>query len=157
MLSLGIRVWTFRLNLLLWKHLANWNQTWHDINVHWMVFQKKPVLLFQKRAFPYYIWILIMSPKVDILFYSDFFSRFCFFSAKLVRTITCFSFQIGQLYLVCGCMTMSHTVITFVGPNTSDDRYNLHQSCVPDLYHTTEWLFFRLWGNPPPPKKKRDI
>ena len=25
--------------------------------------------------------------------------------------------------------------------NTSHDCYNLHQSCVPDLYHTTEWLF----------------
>ena len=31
---------------------------------------------------------------------------FCFFSAKLVRTITFLSFQIGQLYLVCGCMTI---------------------------------------------------
>jgi len=30
----------------------------------------------------------------------------CFFSAKLVRTITFLSFQIGQLYLVCGCMTI---------------------------------------------------
>jgi hypothetical protein len=34
-------------------------------------FLQKLVLLFQKRAFPYYIWILIMSPlrtKGDILF-----------------------------------------------------------------------------------------
>jgi hypothetical protein len=31
---------------------------------------------------------------------------FCFFSAKLVRTITFLSFQIGQLYLLCGCMTI---------------------------------------------------
>jgi hypothetical protein len=44
---------SFRLNLLLWKHLANWNQTWHDING----FLQKLLLLFQKRAFPYYIWI----------------------------------------------------------------------------------------------------
>jgi hypothetical protein len=42
---------------------------------------------------------------------------FCFFSAKLVRTITFLSFQIGQLYLVCGCMTirgLSRTIMTFV-------------------------------------------
>ena len=36
--------------------------------------------------------------------------------------------------------------------NTSHDRYNLHQSCVPDLYHTTEWLFSGGGGTPP---KKR--
>ena len=36
--------------------------------------------------------------------------RFCFFSAKLVRTITFLSFQIGQLYLVCGCMTIRQCV-----------------------------------------------
>ena len=30
--------------------------------------------------------------------------------------------------------------------NTSHDRYNLHQSCVPDLYHTTEWLFQGMGG-----------
>ena len=30
--------------------------------------------------------------------------------------------------------------------NTSHDRYNLHQSCVPDLYHTTEWLFSGIGG-----------
>ena len=58
----------------------------------------------------------IMSPlrtKGDILFQSDFFFRFrffCFFSAKLVRTITFLSFQIGQLYLVCGCMTIRRCV-----------------------------------------------
>jgi hypothetical protein len=60
--------------------------------------------------------------KGDILFLSDFFFRFrffrfrfrffhfrffrfcffCFFSVKLARTITFLSFQIGQLYLVCG-------------------------------------------------------
>ena len=59
-----------------------------------------------------------MSPlrmKGDILFQSDFFFRLffffvCFFSAKLVRTITFLSFQIGQLYLVCGCMTIRRCV-----------------------------------------------
>ena len=35
---------------------------------------------------------------------------FCFFSAKLVQTITFLSFQIGQLYLVCGCMTIRRGV-----------------------------------------------
>ena len=61
--------------------------------------------------------LVIISPlrtKGDILFQSDFFFRFCFFrfrffcffSAKLVRTITFLFFQIGQLYLVCGCMTI---------------------------------------------------
>jgi hypothetical protein len=25
--------------------------------------------------------------------------------------------------------------------NTSHDHYNLHRSCVPDLCHTTRWLF----------------
>jgi hypothetical protein len=47
------------------------------------------------------------------------FRFFWFFSAKLVRTITFLSFQIGQLYLVCGCMTIrrvSCTIMTFVGP-----------------------------------------
>jgi hypothetical protein len=43
--------------------------------------------------------------------FNDFFFRFfCFFSAKLVRTITFLSFQIGQLYLVCGCMTIRQCV-----------------------------------------------
>ena len=54
---------------------------------------------------------LIMSPlrtKGDILL-SDFFF-FCFFSAKLVRTITLLSSQIGQLYLVCVCMTIRRCV-----------------------------------------------
>ena len=59
--------------------------------------------------------LFIMSPlrtKGDILFQSDFFFCFffCFFSAKLVRTITFLSFQIGQLYLVCGCMTIRQCV-----------------------------------------------
>ena len=35
---------------------------------------------------------------------------FCFLSAKLVRNITFLSFQIGQLYLVCGCMTIRRCV-----------------------------------------------
>jgi hypothetical protein len=35
---------------------------------------------------------------------------FRFFSAKLVQTITFLSFQIGQLYLVCGCMTIRRCV-----------------------------------------------
>ena len=39
-----------------------------------------------------------------------FFFRFCFFSAKLVRTITCLSFEIGQWYLVCGCMAIRQCV-----------------------------------------------
>ena len=44
---------------------------------------------------------------VSPLFQSDFFVRFfCFLTAKLIRTITFLSFQIGQLYLVCGCMTI---------------------------------------------------
>jgi hypothetical protein len=34
-----------------------------------------------------------------------------FFSAKLVRTITFLFFQIGQLYLVCGCMTIRRCVV----------------------------------------------
>ena len=41
-----------------------------------------------------------------------FFFRFRFFSAKLVRTITFLSFQIGQLYLVCGCMTIRRSGVT---------------------------------------------
>jgi hypothetical protein len=39
-----------------------------------------------------------------------YFCFFCFFSAKLVRTITFLSFQIGQWYLVCGCMTIRRCV-----------------------------------------------
>ena len=68
---------------------------------------------------------VIMSPLRtkgdDILFQSDFFFCFffhffrfflffCFFSAKLVQTITFLSFQIGQLYMVCGCMTIRRCV-----------------------------------------------
>jgi hypothetical protein len=62
---------------------------------------------------------IIMSPfrtKGDILFQSDFFFFgrfrffFRFFSAKLVRTITFLSFQIGQWYLVCGCITIRRRV-----------------------------------------------
>jgi hypothetical protein len=44
-------VWTFRLNLLLWKHLANWNQTWHDMNVHWMVSYKNLCCCFKRGLF----------------------------------------------------------------------------------------------------------
>jgi hypothetical protein len=50
-----------------------------------------------------------MSPlrtKGDIYF----FFRFCF-SAKLVRTITCLSFEIGQWYLICGCMSIRRFVV----------------------------------------------
>jgi hypothetical protein len=58
---------------------------------------------------------IIMSPlrtKGDILFKCDFFFRFfCFFSAKLVRTITFLSFQIGHLYLACGCMNIRRCVV----------------------------------------------
>ena len=38
------------------------------------------------------------------------FRFFCFFSAKFFRTITFLSFQICQLYLVCGCMTIMRCV-----------------------------------------------
>ena len=51
LLSLGIVVWTFRLNLLLWKHLANWNQTWHDMNVHWIVSYKNLCCCFKRGRF----------------------------------------------------------------------------------------------------------
>ena len=39
------------------------------------------------------------------------FFRFCFFSAKLVWTITFLSFEIGQWYWVCGCMTRRRCVV----------------------------------------------
>jgi hypothetical protein len=42
--------------------------------------------------------------------FSLFFFRFLF-SAKLVRTITFLSFEIGQWYLVCGCMTIRRCVM----------------------------------------------
>ena len=55
--------------------------------------------------------MIIMSPlrmKGDIMFQSDFFffRFFCFFSAKLFRTITCLSFQIGRW-----CMTIRWCVV----------------------------------------------
>ena len=54
-----------------------------------------------------------------------FFFRFCFFSAKLVRTITFLSFQIiRQLYLVCGCMTIRWCVAY---------RNDLHVNLIFDL------------------------
>ena len=59
---------------------------------------------------------LIMSPlwtKGDIIVLVWFFFRFCFFyffSAKLVRTITFLSFEIGQWYLVRGCMIIRRCV-----------------------------------------------
>ena len=46
----------------------------------------------------------------SLIFFIRFFRFFCFFSAMLVRTITFLSFQIGQLYLVCGCMTIRRCV-----------------------------------------------
>ena len=49
-----------------------------------------------------------VSPRETYCFSLIFF--FSFFSAKLVRTITFLSFQIGQLYLVCGCMTKKRCV-----------------------------------------------
>jgi hypothetical protein len=68
------------------------NVTWYECSLNG--FLQKLVLLFQKRAFPYYIWILIMSPlrtKGDIVLVWFFFC-FCFFSAKLVWTITCYNY-----------------------------------------------------------------
>jgi hypothetical protein len=46
---------------------------------------------------------------VLVLFFLRF-RFFCFFSAKLVRTITFLSFQISQLYLVCGYMAIMRCV-----------------------------------------------
>jgi hypothetical protein len=49
---------------------------------------------------------LIMIYKCRLQKASDFFFRFhffCFFSAKLVWTITFLSLKIGQWYVVCGC------------------------------------------------------
>ena len=61
-----------------------------------------------------------------------FFHFFCFFSAKLVRTITFLSFQIGQWYLVCECMTIRWCVAY---------RNDLHVTLTFDL--RVKWLFFR--------------
>ena len=83
---------------------------------YWMIFKKSLffVIISCFLTSDNGWFILIMSPlrtKGDILFQSDFFFcfRFCF-SAKLVRTITFLSFQIGQLYLVCGCITIRRWV-----------------------------------------------
>jgi hypothetical protein len=43
---------------------------------------------------------------------------FCFFSAKLVRTITFLSFQIGQLYLLCGCIWCATLRLMVMHPHT---------------------------------------
>jgi hypothetical protein len=47
---------------------------------------------------------------MNLLIFRFCFRLFCFFSAKLVRTITFLDFQIGQLYLLCGCMTIRRCV-----------------------------------------------
>jgi hypothetical protein len=52
----------------------------------------------------------ILERRETYCFSLIFFFHFRFFSAKLVRTITFLSFEIGQWYLVCGCMTMRRCV-----------------------------------------------
>ena len=156
MLSLDIRcLWTFRFNLLLWKHLANWNQTWHDINVHWMVFQKKPVLLFQKRAFPYYIWILIMSPKVDILFYSDFFLPLLLLLSEACPDHNLFFFP--DRSIIFGMWVHDHVAYRNHLRGTQYLGCPLQPSselCTWFVSHN--WMtLFRLWGNPPPPPPEK--
>ena len=108
-------------NLLLWNHLAKLKPSMVWMFIEW--FPTKLVLLFQKMVFPYYIWILIMSSlrtKGDIYCFSLIFffcfRFFCFFSAEIVRAITFLSFQIGQWYLICGCMNIRRIVMTFLVP-----------------------------------------
>ena len=73
---------------------------------HWPV---KLLILFSR--FPYMVLpssllCLPFDRRETYCFSLDFFFRFRFFSAKLVRTITFLSFEIGQWYFVCGCMTI---------------------------------------------------
>ena len=75
----------------------------------WTIVKSSP------RYFQKLLYINYVSPSNEgrhivlvWFFFSCFF--FCFFSAKLVWTITFLSFQIGQLYLVCGCMTIRRCV-----------------------------------------------
>ena len=95
-----------------------------DIALQSTVYSSKPIFNiiiinlphnnFSMEKLQLYFTAIFMSPlrmKGDIWFSSDFFFfRFRFFSAKLVWTITFLSFQIGQLYLVCGCMTIRRCV-----------------------------------------------
>ena len=60
--------------------------------------------------FVFYFYFVSPSNEGRHIVLVWFFFRFCFFSAKLVRTITCLSFEIGQWYLVCGCMTIRRCV-----------------------------------------------
>jgi hypothetical protein len=58
----------------------------------------------------YGTWHTALNEGKHIVLVWFFFHFFCFFSAKLVRTITFLSFQIGQWYLVCECMTIRRCV-----------------------------------------------
>jgi hypothetical protein len=76
--------------------------------LHTQSFESSPV--FGRRIQGYnfcscqMIWLLCLPFKRRETYCFSLIFFFCFFSAKLVRTITFLSFQIGQLYLVCRCM-----------------------------------------------------
>jgi hypothetical protein len=56
-------VWTFRYNLLLWNHLANWNQTWHEMNVHWIVSYKTCGVVSKEGVSMLYMDFNYVSPS----------------------------------------------------------------------------------------------
>jgi hypothetical protein len=83
---------------------------------------------------------LIMSPLrtkgtiyiVCLIFF------FRFFSAKLVQTITFLSFQIGQLYFVCGCMTIRRCVTKYHWSISKDKNVmaRTRKYCLKNYYLT---------------------
>jgi hypothetical protein len=110
------RMWKFVASFVENKHRMCWKAFWKH---HFRTNQKCQTGKLLLRSLHRNPSEIIMSPfrtKGDILFQYDFFFFgrfrffFRFFSAKLVRTITFLSFQIGQWYLVCGCMTIRRRV-----------------------------------------------
>jgi hypothetical protein len=117
-------------NLLLWNHLANWNRT---TNFRYLL------------LFPRYSWLVIWDTKNNenvILSFDHRLDKGVLIADIYICTTVYINlknlsqwFQRGLIVKVYrGQQTPSCS-------NTSHDHYNLHRSCVPDLCHTTRWLF----------------
>jgi hypothetical protein len=96
---------------------------------HWPISKEKKFygpnkkILFKKQLFE----LCLPFERRETYCFSLIFSSFCFFSAKLVWTITCLSFQIGQLYLVCGCLKRVIQLCDTNQVHNSDEGCNGHE------------------------------
>jgi hypothetical protein len=72
---------------------------WYYLKINYLTLRSKVKVIWRSLRY-----------ATHCLMVSDFFFRFRFFSAQLVWTIIFLSFEIGQWYLVCGCMTIRQCV-----------------------------------------------